>query len=199
MAGKPFISTKMSAKNITILVAVLAWGVKAQADGLYDITFSDAGDVNVGSGQIDVVAGYAVGGYFDVTIGAALGAYTLYTGGGTSGTWTSLLTSPQGAFYYDNAAYIPTSTNPQYSSDPTAYIDNGGLLFTDVSGDEINLWANGDGTFSFYGDIGGNKYNPAVIGSSTINPVPEPSTTLFSFLLSGALGAFWLTRLFKSP
>jgi len=166
----------MKTIRIITLAGLLAFGLKVQADGLYDITFSDAGGVNAGVGQIDVVGGYAVNGYFNVTAGIALGNYSLYTAGGTGGTWNSTLTSPLGAFYYDNAVYIPPTPNPQYPSDPAAYLDNGGLLFTDLSGNEINLWANGNGTFSFYGDISNNKYDPQAIGASTITPAPEPSS-----------------------
>jgi hypothetical protein len=167
---------KMKTIKVTILMAVLALGLRARADGLYDITFSDAGNLNVGSGQIDIVGGYAVSGYFDVTAGVAAGSFSLYTAGGTGGTWNSLLSSPLGAFQYDNAVYLPTSTNPQFPTDPAAYIDNGGLLFTDVNGDQINLWANGDGSFSFYGDINNSAYDPQAVGVSTITPTPEPSS-----------------------
>ena len=48
----------MKKLKITILAAILALGVTAEADGLYDITFSDGG-ANVGYGQIDVIGGYA--------------------------------------------------------------------------------------------------------------------------------------------
>jgi hypothetical protein len=181
----------MKTIKIIILMAVLALGLKARADGFYDITFSDAGNLNVGSGQIDVVGGYAVSGYFDVTAGLAAGNYSLYTAGGTGGTWNSLLSSPLGTFIYDNAVYLPTSTNPQYPTDPTAYLDTGGLLFTDVSGDEVNLWANGDGTFSFYGDINNNGYNPQAVGVSTIAPTPEPSSVALIALMLVPAGVFF--------
>ena len=46
---------------------------------LYEITFTDPGANNAGTGQIDVEGGYAVSGNFDVTAGAAIGAWNLYT------------------------------------------------------------------------------------------------------------------------
>ena len=178
------------------LLVLFAFTSVSRAD-LYEITFTDPGADNVGSGQIDVVGGYAVSGYFDVTAGAATGAWTLYAAGGTGGTWNSLLTSPLGAFTYDNAVYLNPNTNPQYPG--SSYLDNGGLLFTDGNNDELNLWGNGNGVYSLYADISGVKYNPAVdSGQSTITAVPEPiNYALAGFgliFVGGGISRFYLGR-----
>jgi len=164
----------MKAIRITILAAVLALDLKVQGDGLININFTDGGS-NVGSGQIDVVNGYAVSGYFDVTAGLAAGNYTLYTAGGT-GTFQNLITSPSGRFIYDNAVYVPPATNPQYPA-TNPILDNGGLLFTDASNNEVNLWGNADGSYTFDAFINNAYLDPTgIIGTSTITPTPEPSS-----------------------
>jgi hypothetical protein len=155
-----------------VLTALFAFTSVSRAD-LYEITFTDPGADNVGSGQIDVEGGYAVSGSFDVTVGAATGAWNLYSAGGTGGTWNSLLTSPQGAFIYDNVVYLDPNINPQYPG--SSFLDKGGLLLTDGNNDELNLWGDGNGVYSLYAEISGVKYNPAVdSGFSTITAVPEP-------------------------
>lgn len=174
--------------KITILLAILALGIKVQADGLYDITFSD-GSANVGFGQIDVENGFAVSGFFNVTSGLATGNWDLFTAGGNV-AYPSTLTSPAGAFFYDNAVYL--GSNPQYPS-TSLFLDNSGLLFTDVSGNELNLWANADSTYSFYGVINNVRYDPDVIGASTIAPAPEPSSFAIALLLI-PIGAFFYQR-----
>jgi hypothetical protein len=164
---------------------------------LYEITFTDPGANNVGSGQIDVEGGYAVSGNFDVTAGTAAGAWNLYTVGGTGGTWDSQLTSPLGAFIYDNAVYLNPDSNPQYPG--SSYLDNAGLLFTDANNNELNLWGDGNGVYSFYADINGVKYDPAVdSGIATITAVPEPiNYALAGFgliFVGGSVGRFYLGR-----
>ena len=107
----------MKTIKITTLLVALVLVCKAQADGLYDIAFSDGG-ANVGAGQIDVEGGYAISGYFNVTAGLAAGNYFLYTAGGTGGTWNSPLSSPANAFVYDNAVYLTTATRNIPSTTP---------------------------------------------------------------------------------
>jgi hypothetical protein len=180
----------MNSLKIAILVVVLAFGLRAKADGLYDITFTDGG-ANVGFGQIDVESGYAVSGYFDVTAGLAAGNYTLYTAGGT-GTYQSPLPSPAVAFLYDNAVYL--SSNPQYPIN-NPFVDNNGLLFTDVSNSEVDLWAAADnGTYSFDAYIDGSYIsNPTgIVGASTITPAPEPPGLGFITLMLVPAGMFIL-------
>jgi hypothetical protein len=180
------ILNKMKILKITTLIAVLAMGFKAQADGLYDITFSDGGS-NVGAGQIDVEGGFAVSVYFDVTAGIAAGTFSLYTAAGNI-AYPGQLTSPAGAFFYDNAVYL--ASNPQYPT-TNPFVDNNGLLFTDGSGNEINLWGNADGTYTFYGDINNNKYDPQAVGVSTIAPAPEPASLAIIALTLVPVGCFF--------
>jgi hypothetical protein len=178
------------------LLALFAFTSVLRAN-LYEIAFTDPGANNIGTGQIDVEGAYAVSGNFDVTAGAAIGAWNLYTVGGTGGTWDSQLTSPLGAFIYDNAVYLNPDSNPQYPS--SSYLDNAGLLFTDANNNELNLWGDGNGVYSFYADINGVKYDPAVdSGFSTITAVPEPiNYALAGFgliFVGGSFGRFYLGR-----
>jgi hypothetical protein len=159
------------------LLAVLALGITAQAGaGLYDITFND-GSGNVGSGQIDVELAnniyYAASGSLTVTAGQAIGNWSLYTAGGYA-SYPNHLTSPAGAYYYNNAVYV-TGQNPQY---PIAnpLLDENGLLFTQANGNELNLWGNADGSYTLGGNIGGwQNFNVTIsFGGTSITPVPEP-------------------------
>jgi hypothetical protein len=63
-------------------------------------------------------------------------------------------------------------------------------LFTDVSGNEINLWGVADGTYGLYGDITGSGYDPQAIGVSTITPTPEPSSLALIALMLVPAGVF---------
>jgi hypothetical protein len=161
-------------KTLT-LPAALALGITTQAGaGLYTIAFND-GNGNVGSGQIDVELAinnyYAASGSLTVTAGPAIGNWNLYTAGGYT-CYPNYLTSPSGAYWYNNAVY-PTS-NPQY---PTAnpLLDDYGLLFTQNNGNELNLWGNADGTYTLGGNINGwQDFNVTIsFGGTTITPVPE--------------------------
>jgi hypothetical protein len=180
----------MKILKITTLLALLALGFKAQADGLYDITFTDGG-ANGGSGQIDVEGGFAVSGYFDVTAGIAAGSYNLYTAAGNA-TYPSTLIAPSGQFVYDNAVYL--TSNPQYPV-TNPFEDNNGLLFTDGSNNEVNLWAisdNGSGSYAFDGYINGSTLSPSgFLGVSTIAPAPEPSSLAIIALMLIPAGFFF--------
>ena len=179
--------------KITLVSLVLALDITAQADGLYDITFSDGG-ANVGFGQLNVQSGFAIGGFFNVTSGAALGSFSLYTAGGTV-AFPGFLPSPGNNFNYNNAVYL--TLNPQFPA-TNPYVDGSGLLFTDLSGNEINLWGNADGSYTFYGVINGIQYNPQALGVSTITPVPEPSSLAAITLLLIPVGAFVRKLKFQS-
>jgi hypothetical protein len=173
----------MKTIKITTLLAALVLACNAQADGLYDIAFSDGG-ANVGAGQIDVVGGYAISGYFDVTAGLAAGHYTLYTAGGTGGTYTAPLLSPARAFDYDNVVYL--TSNPQYPVN-NPYLDLDGLLFTDAGNNEVNLWAGSDNNTSAYtfdAYFNGGYLDPSgIVGPAFNTPAPEPSSLEFIALM----------------
>jgi hypothetical protein len=167
----------MKTIKITTFLVALVLVCQARADGLYDITFSDGG-ANVGAGQIDVEGGYAISGYFNVTAGLATGSYSLYTAGGTGGTYNAPLSSPAGAFIYDNAVYL-SNNNPQYPVN-NPFVDLNGLLFTDAGNNEVNLWAGSDNntsTYTFDAYKSGGYIDPAgILGGSSITPAPEPSS-----------------------
>jgi hypothetical protein len=167
----------MKTLNTLALLATLVFGITPQVGaGLYNITFND-GNGNVGSGQIDVEPGinyyYAASGALIVTAGKAIGAWNLYTASGST-FYPNYLTSPAGAYYYNNSVYV-TGQNPQYpASNPL--LDNYGLLFTQANGNELNLWANADGTYTLGGNIDGwQNFNVTIsFGGTSITPVPEP-------------------------
>jgi hypothetical protein len=90
------------------------------------------------------------------------------------------------------------TTNPQYPT-TNPFLDNSGLLFTDKTGDEINLWGNADGSYAFYGDINSVRYAPAVdSGFGTITAVPEPincALALFGLIVAcGSAVHFYASR-----
>jgi len=162
-------------KTLTLLVA-LALGVTTEAGAaLYNINFND-GKGDVGSGQIDVLPDnnnyYAASGLLIVTSGQAIGDWTLYTAP-VHTSFPNYLTSPAGAYYYNNAVY-PTG-NPQYPA-ANPLLDLYGLLFTQSNGNELNLWGNADGTYTLAGNIGAWQNFDVTIsfGGTTIVPVPEP-------------------------
>jgi hypothetical protein len=180
------------------LLALFAFNSISRA-ALYEITFNDR-NVNVGSGQIDVEFAnnnfYAASGSLDVTAGAAIGAWTLYTAGGTT-PYPGSITSPRGAFIYNNAMY-PTGQNPQYP-DTNPLLDVYGLLFTDSNQDELNLWGNADGTYTLGSNMGGQTVTVDIsFGGTTITPVPEPinyALVGFGLIFVGvSAGRFYLGR-----
>jgi hypothetical protein len=180
------------------LLALFAFTSVSRA-ALYEITFNDR-NVNVGSGQIDVESAsgnsYAVSGSLTVTAGQALGDWTLYVAGGTA-SYPSSLTSPAGAFLYNNAVY-PTGQNPQYG-DGGPLLDVYGLLFTDSNKDELNLWGNTNGIYTLGSNIGGQTVTVDIsFGGTTIAPVPEPiNCALAGFgliFVGGSIGRFYLGR-----
>lgn len=141
------------------------------ADPLFDFTFSSVLDNGYGSLDATSLGGgvfLATSGSLTVTTGQDHGTYSLYLGG------PAQTTSPSGYFYYDDLLY---------SSAPG--VDNDGLLFTNGSSLEINIFSN-PGNYQFYDNTGYNNY----VGFA----VPEASTVvLLSFLLAG-LGGFTIRR-----
>ena len=179
-------------KTLTLLAA-LVLGITTQAGAaLYNIAFND-GKGNVGSGQIDVQLAnnnyYASSGSLTVMSGQALGQWDLFTAAGNK-SYPNHLTSPAGAFWYNNAVYV-TGQNPQY---PTAnpLLDDYGLLFTQSNGNELNLWGNADGSYTLGGNVGGwQNFNTVItFGGTVITPVPEPvNCALAGFALIFAGGS----------
>ena len=186
----------MKTLKITILAAVLAFGINADAaeTNAYNITFTGGG--NVGSGQILVADGLAVGGYFEVTAGIASGtSWILYTAGGAT-TYPSFIQSPDAEFNYNNAVYL--TGNPQYPIF-NPYLDDYGLLFVSpnpLNTDELNLFGNADGGYTFDAFLGGNL--GSVVGVSTITPAPEPSSLAVFAIMLIPVGAIFYQRRIKA-
>ena len=159
-------------------MSALVFSVTSPAGAaLMSISFDDGG--NVGSGVVDVEDGYAVSGDFVVTAGLASGEWTL-TGGTPLSAGSG--SSPNGYFNYDNMVSL--------GSDP--YLTtSGGLLFTNNLGDQLNIWANGPGTYCMWAaDTSGNYYVEAGLyagfsgatgyGTSTITNAPSSEVTPLS-------------------
>ena len=104
-----------------------------------------------GSGLINILQDtsgnfYAASGNLTISSGAAAGNWSIYSAGGTT-PYPGHLTSPAGAYWYNNAFY-PNGVNPQYPS-INMPLDNYGLLFTQGS-NELNLWGNADTNCNFW-------------------------------------------------
>lgn len=178
------------ALKISMAIAAGAWMTANQASAItYDLNFTDSLG-GVGTGQIDVVGvvvgamvNYeAVSGYLNVTGGGAAGNWTLYTAGGST-VFPNFLYSPTGAFIYNNGVY-PDGNDPQYPGVPSL-LDYYGLLFTQINGNELNLWGNADGSYTLGGNINGYQNFSATISvddsggpgqGPIISPAPEPAT-----------------------
>jgi hypothetical protein len=156
---------------------------------LFDFSFSILPETGYGSLNT-TDEGYgeymATAGNLTVTGGDDIGTYPLYPGdmgmypsGPGSGN-SFYLTSPMGAFYYNNLFYTP-STNPQ--------IDLDGLLFT-TPGLEINIWGNSPGNYSYYDyTSGGFGTQLTEDGTFLLNPAPGGGQTYpakFSFDVNAA-------------
>ena len=161
-------------------IAFAAFGISAA--NAIPVSFDFSIGADVGHGTVDATslgggAYVANSGTVDVTAssngGGAVGIWTLYPGG------PSVLTSPSGAFTYDNTI---TPAN-----DPT--LDLNGLLFTQGA-DELNIYGNSPDNYGFYTyqNSGYAIQDASVPGSSfTITSVPEPVTlSLFGAGLAGA-------------
>ena len=150
-------------------------------DPAFDFTFSGGGILAFGT-----LDAYSNG---DGTFTATTGSVTVI--GGSVGTPISLyanpappgeVISPSGYFIYDDQ--LLPGQNPS--------ITNGGLLFRDSSGFEVNIFSNGPGpgTYQYYENTGVNTY-----GNFTLTAVPEPATFVMggTALLAG-LGYTWIRR-----
>jgi hypothetical protein len=107
------------------------------------------------------------------------------TGGGVNGVLTLLFNpgspnetnSPSGYFIYDNLLF----------PDGNPVVSNGGLLFTNGTGGEVNIYSNGPSDYVYYDNTGFNE--PISIDPSA---VPEPAA--FALLIPGVAGLTWAQR-----
>ena len=136
-----------STTNAT-MVSTTVDGISASATQLgfsyndgTNVATADLTVTNLGGGSYQATAGTLV-----VTGGSAAGTYTLLPGSGTS---------PSGQFTYDN---ILDTTAPVVDS------QNGLVFVNSGTGNEINIWYNGNGgsasgapgTYGFWAESGGN-------------------------------------------
>jgi hypothetical protein len=146
----------------------------------FDFTYSQ-GTTILGNGEISATD--IGGGIFTVTSGFVndnqYGTFNFYPASTISG----YLTSPSNSFYYNNIFY--SSGQP--------YLDTYGLLFTNSSNEEFNIWGNGiNQQYSEWISLGTQNYFVQNSVNFTANAVPEPATMLL--FGAGLIGLCGLTR-----
>jgi PEP-CTERM motif len=148
-----------------------------------DFTFNLGGNIGFGSLSTTDEGGgqfLATSGTLTVTSGADFGSYAIVAGG------PSATLSPSGAFNFDNL--VMPGSNPS--------LDVYGLLFSNGSGKEINIWGTGTSSYSFWDHTSsgyGVQYNGPSTGdffTATVVPLPTSYT-----LLLGGLGVIVLFAL----
>jgi hypothetical protein len=168
-----FLFAPLSRAGLFPLQVILQAGAGQGADPLF--VFTDTGSTFNISANLNATAN-------------GNGSFTVNSGSGTFNTQPIVLipgagTSPLGAFIYNNVLY-PTAT-PQ--------LDIDGLLFRNtVTGAELNIWGNPDGSYSTYVGTASGNYS-LQNNSSTFTmglATPEPGTWM---LMLAGLGIMLLS------
>jgi hypothetical protein len=164
----------MNLRNLLMIMpGVSCAAVFSAQAAFYTLEFTGT-DGTVASGWLDVNSSdIAIAGSLNVSSSLNSGTYAFYPGLRNG----ALQLSPSGSFLFDNIVPVDTI---------------GGLQWVDASHREMNLWSNGDGTYTLYGWAQNNgvpygngfSYAPESIGTlSLVDPVPEPATFAFGALL----------------
>jgi hypothetical protein len=166
---------------------------------MFTFTFTDG--INSAHGAVDTVPSllgdgslWATSGSLTVTGGSASGVYSLEP---TAGPAEQL--SASSAFLVDNRVYpggdAGSGSNPGGISNPSS-LTLWGLIFTNGSGQEINIWGTGNGNYSFYRWTPGVGYDMTTTSTTVaLTPVPEPgSLTLLGVGIAGLAGYGWRRR-----
>jgi hypothetical protein len=133
---------------------------------LFDSSFTFTIGTETGFGTLNLIsesAGtyLATAGSITVTGTQDVGTFPLIAGG------PGVVLSPNGAFNYNNL--VEPSSNPTVD-------ENGGLLFDNGGGLEINIWGNSPSNYSFYTGLAGGDYPISITsnGSFTFDVASAP-------------------------
>ena len=197
--------------ELAVMTGVLLVAVQAGAS-LCDVSYvqtTDPGSYPSGGvaaiGVIDVENGLAVSGSIDVTgDGAFSGVYGLVAASGYT-------VNANSQFSYDDAVNIANPGGQFLGS-------NGGLLFMDAAGDQMNMWFNATainypfatppnvdqpaGSYSLWGwQVGSGQNNDITqtygTANLTLSAVPEPAAIIAGILMVLPFGASTLRILRK--
>lgn len=142
-----------------------------EPEPLFSFTFEIGPDSGTGT-----FSAFDIGGGLYHATSGSLTVSASNHGNSAVGDWTLLAGGPN-TFYSPNGAFI--TNNVLYpASDPT--LDTWGLLFTNGSGRELNIWGNGPDNYSFYTWAPGVGYDIADTYSGS---------AVFAFAPSGARSA----------
>jgi hypothetical protein len=161
--------------------AVLALGLVAAvgahaATYVADYTATDGSGANA---QLTITTSNtldAAGGYDILSVSGLVDGQTV-TGLIPNGSPPNPVTSPSGAFIYDNVLFP--------GSDPV--LDVYGVLYSSTGEPEWNLWGVSPGSYNLY-SFNGSSFDVASNGVLSLTFVPEPATWAFLILGVAMIG-----------